>query len=179
MPRVFLWWEGVEVSRWSAITELCRQARVGFILEAACYTIFCPHFWNLEHANTWVSLRRCRWVRQYKIIWSACMDSISFQRPFSPCALLKVLLRRHFVFMFVTKNHLYELIKEDCSLKFHWNENFHPANWTKFSSEKLFIRVRHCEFKFRYKGAVTCFSVLSFLSWRHFLNSRWHITLSW
>ena len=32
--------------------------------------------------------------------------------------LMKVLLRRNFDVMFVTKNHLYQLIEEDCNLKF-------------------------------------------------------------
>ena len=31
---------------------------------------------------------------------------------------LKVLLRRNFDVMFITKNHLHQLIKEDCNLKF-------------------------------------------------------------
>ena len=32
--------------------------------------------------------------------------------------LLKVLLRRNFDVMFITKNHFYQLINEDCHLKF-------------------------------------------------------------
>ena len=32
--------------------------------------------------------------------------------------LMKVLLRRNFDVMFITKNHLYQLIEEDCNLTF-------------------------------------------------------------
>ena len=32
--------------------------------------------------------------------------------------IIKVLLRRNFDVMFITKNHLYQLINEDCHLKF-------------------------------------------------------------
>ena len=42
-------------------------------------------------------------------------------RPFLSCQLnfsIKVLLRRNFDVIFITKNHLYQLIKEDCNLKF-------------------------------------------------------------
>ena len=41
--------------------------------------------------------------------------------------------------MFITKNHVYQLIKEDCNLKFDWNEDFHPTNWKKLALKSYFF----------------------------------------
>ena len=51
---------------------------------------------------------------------------------------LKVLQRRNFYVMFITKNHLYQLINEDCHLKFDWNEDFLPTNWKKLALKSCF-----------------------------------------
>ena len=45
----------------------------------------------------------------------------------------KVLLRRNFDIMFSAKNHLYQLIKEDCILMFDWSEDFHPTTTKKIA----------------------------------------------
>ena len=45
----------------------------------------------------------------------------------------KVLLRRNFDVMFITKNHVYQLIKEDC------NEDFLPTNWKKLALKSYFF----------------------------------------
>ena len=51
---------------------------------------------------------------------------------------VKVLLRRNFDVMLITKSHLYQLIKEDCNLKFDWNEDLHHTNWKKLALKSCF-----------------------------------------
>ena len=53
--------------------------------------------------------------------------------------MFKVLLRRNSDVMFITKNHLYQLIKEDFNLKFDSNEDFHPTNWKKVALNSCFF----------------------------------------
>ena len=108
----------------------------------------------------------------------------SFQRPFSSCSLLKVLLRRNFDVMFFTKTHLYQLSKEDYNLTFHRNEDFHPANWKKLALKSCLFASAIVNLHFSDPAAWRCgyalFRSIVFLSWRHFLNSRWRLLmLSW
>ena len=89
---------------------------------------------------------------------------------------VKVLLRWNFDVMFITKNHLYQLIKEDCNLKYDWNEDFHPTNWKNWPWKVVFSRLPlwiYVPMSLRYRAAATRYWPIVFLSWRHFLNSHW------
>ena len=91
---------------------------------------------------------------------------------------LKVLLRRNFDVMFITKNHLYQLINEDCHLKFDWNE---PQTGKKLALKSFFFSRPpswiYVPMSLRFRAAATRYWPIVFLWWRHFLNSHWSFLL--
>ena len=92
----------------------------------------------------------------------------------------KVLLRRNFDIMFVTKIRLYQLIKKDCNnIWLKWRFSLHKLE--KNSPEKLFFSRPpswiYVPVSLRYRAAPTCYCLMVFLSWRHFLNSRWRFLM--